>query len=266
MDDITKGILSVKLLEACGGDANSAVYSQITDIGEDIKLHTHTLYNLPQVIDSAIEIFTGNKSSVAKGSVYYTNLKREKENILKSFGDVLEIAGHKKQVKISQDKYGAALSAVSCLYIESFISPIQFFVPYSSVCSGRWDFWSSIDLFAYKERLQDKEFNFKFREKIMKSKIWEIKFDLKDFPLLVQRRLIKDKILNKKLSTEAMIKAMIIRLGETGRPFINYEVIDFSIREFFTYLGAKKYLRIDREMEFLRRLDKEIISILRENL
>jgi hypothetical protein len=63
-----------------------------------------------------------------------------------------------------------------------------------------------------------------------------------------------------------MIKAMIIKMGEGGRPFINYEIVDFSIREFFTYLKEKKYVRVDKEMKFLERLDKEIVAILRNDL
>ncbi len=266
MDKLTKGILSAKLLEACGCYTNSAIYTFTPTIGKDIRLYTHNLHNLPQILDSAIEIFTENKTKVAKSSAYYIQLKKEHENFLKLFGDVCRVTNHKEQIKISQNKTYAALSALSCLYFDTFTKPVQFFLPHSSVCSGRWEFWDNIDFFAFKEKLQDKEFNFNFREKIMKSKVWGAKFDLDTFPVIVQRRLIKEKLLGKKLDPASMIKAMIIKMGEMGRPFINYEAVDFSIREFFTYLGEKKYMRVDREMEFLRRLDKEIIIILKESL
>ena len=266
MDKLTKGILSVKLLEACGCDINSTIYTFVPDIGEDIMLSTHNLHNLPQIIDSAIEIFTGSKTKVAKSSTCYIRLKKEHENFLKLFGDVCGLTNYKEQTKISQNKTNAALSALSSLYFDAFTKPVQFFLPHSSACSGKWYFWDSIDFFAFKDKLQNKEFNFNFREKIMKSEVWNTKFDLKIFPMIVQRRLIKEKLLDKKLNPESMIKAMIIKMGEMGRPFINYEIIDFSIREFFTYLGAKKYLRVDREMEFLKRLDSEIITLLKEGL
>jgi hypothetical protein len=266
MDKITKGILGTKLLETCGCDINSAIYAFVPNIGEDLSLSTHNLHNLSQILDSAIEIFTGNKTQVAKSSTYYIRLKKEHENFLKLFGDVCGLANHKEQIKISQNRTYAALSALSCLYFDTFTKPVQFFLPHSSACSGRWEFWDSIDFFAFKEKLQNKKFNFNFRAKIMKSKVWNTKLDLDSFPVIVQRRMIKEKLLDKKLNPASMIKAMIIKMGEMGRPFINYEAIDFSIRELFTYLGEKKYTRVDREMEFLKRLDKEIITIFRNDL
>lgn len=266
MDDLTRGALSVKLLEACDCDIDSAVYSFVPTADEDIRLYTHSLHNLPLLIDSSIEILTGKKTNVAKSSIYYKHLKKEQENVLKKFNDVCSLVNAKGNIKIKDDKTYAGLAAISHLYFDSFIRPIQFFLPHSSGCSGKWDFWDSIDFFTFKERLQDKKFNFEVREKILKSKVWNFKFDLEEFPIIVQRRLAKEKLIDKKLNPEAMIKAMIVRLGEMGRPFINYEIIDFSIREFFVYLGAKKYLRVDREMLFLRRLDEEIKNIIKEGL
>ena len=266
MDELTKGVLSVNLLEACNCDMDSAIYSFIPMAGEDLRLHTHSLHNLPLLIDSSIEIFTGKKTDVAKSSIYYKHLKKEQENILKRFNDVCDSVNTKDKIKISENKTYASLASISHLYFDSFIRPIQFFLPHSSGCSGKWDFWDSIDFFTFKERLQDKKFNFEVREKIMKSKVWDFKFDLKEFPIIVQRRLAKEKLIDKKLNPEAMIKAMIVRLGEGGRPFINYEVIDFSIREFFVYLDARKYLRVDREILFLRRLDGEVKCIIKNSL
>ena len=263
MDALARGTLSVKLLEACGCDIDPAVYSFVPTADEDIRLYTHSLHNLPLLVDSSIEIFTGKKTDVAKSSIYYKHLKKEQENILKRFNDVSSLVNAKGNIKIKDGKTPAGLAAISHLYFDSFIRPIQFFLPHSSGCSGKWDFWDSIDFFSFKERLENKEFNFEVREKIIKSKVWNFKFDLKEFPVIVQRRLMKEKLFGKKLNPEAMIKAMIIRLGEMGRPFINYEIIDFSIREFFVYLGAKKYLRVDREMLFLRRLDEEIMRIIK---
>jgi len=135
-------------------------------------------------------------------------------------------------------------------------------LPHSSVCSGQWEFWDSIDFFDFREKLKNKEFVFDFREKIAESKAWKIKFEPDMFPLIVKRRLVKEKAFNKKLSPEAMIKAIIIRMGELAKPSINYEIIDFSIRSFFTYLGVKQYMRVDREILFLRTLEEEIKKIL----
>jgi len=112
------------------------------------------------------------------------------------------LTNHKEQTKISQNKTNAALSAISSLYFDAFTKPVQLFLPHSSACSGKWNFWDSIDFFVFKEKLQNKEFNFNFREKIMKSEVWNTKFDLKIFPMIVQRRLIKEKLLDKKLNPD----------------------------------------------------------------
>ena len=266
MDELTKGILSAKLLEVCGCDIDTAIYAFIPTIDENIRLHTNSLHMLPKILDSAISIFANSKTNIAKNSNYYIKIKKEHDQLIRSFNDVCEFVGYKGQKKIGESKVHATLSYISHIYFDAFIEPIQFFLPNSSICSGKWEFWDSIDFFAYKEKLQNKQFNFHFKEKIVKSKVWNPKFDLDIFPIIVQRRLTKEKLLDKKLNPASMIKAMIIKIGEMGRPFINYEVVDFSIRELFTYLGEKKYTRVDREIEFLKRLDNEIIKILKEGL
>ncbi len=266
MDELSKGILSAKLLEVCNCDVNSAIYSFIPSENENARLYTHNLHNMPQNLDSAIEVFAREKTQVAKNSIYYSTIKERQEKSIKLLNETLEFVGYKGQKKIGKQKVHAALSCISHIYLDMFMKPIQFFLPHSSACSGKWDFWDSIDFLTFKEKLQNKEFNFNFREKIMKSKVWNTKFDLNIFPMIVQRRLTKEKLLSQKLNPASMIKAMIIKIGEMGKPFINYETIDFSIREFFTYLGEKKYQRVDREMEFLKRLDEEIITLLKKSL
>ncbi len=266
MDELTKAVLSAKILEICDCDINSAIYSFIPLENENAKLYTHSLHNLPQNLDSAIEIFTGEKTQAARNSISYSTIKEGQEKSLKLLNETLEFVGYKGQKKIGKQKIHAALGCISHIYLDTFAAPVQFFLPHSPACSGKWDFWDNIDFFSFQESLQDRQFNFSVREKLAESRVWDIKLNLSEFPFIVQRRLIREKSLNKKFAPEAMIKAMIIRLGEMGRPFINYEVIDFSIREFFTYLGAKKYLRVDREMEFLKKLDNEIMRILKESL
>jgi hypothetical protein len=251
-------------LEVCGCDINNSIYAFIPTIN-DIKLYTNNLHTLPQVLDSSISLFTGKKPYTKK-SIYFIHLKKNEDKIMNLFSNLCEHISYKGQKKIGQNEIEAALSCISCIYLNTYVTPIQFFLPHSSACSGKWEFWESIDFFGFSEKLQNKEFIFDFRDKIMKNKVWNIKFDLKYFPPIVQRRLLKERLLDKKLNPEAMIKALIIKLGEMGRPFINYEAIDFSIREFFTYLGTKKYLRVDREMEFLNRLDKDIVRSLKESL
>ena len=265
MDELTKGILSAKVLAVCDCDINNSVYAFIPNIS-DIEIYTNNLHTLPQILDSSINLFTRKKLSIPRKSVYFPHLRRNENKIMNLFNSLCTYLDYKGEKRIGQDRIEGALSYISCIYFNTYSIPIQFFLPHSSVCSGKWEFWDSIDFFEFKEKSQNNEFIFGFRDKIMKSKVWSTKFGLQDFPPLIQRRLLKEKLLDKKFSPEAMIKALIIKLGEMGRPFINYEAIDFSIREFFTYLGEKKYLRVDREMEFLKRLDIEIIKNLKEGL
>lgn len=264
MDELTKGILGAKLLEACDCEINNSIYAFIPSIA-DIKIYTNSLHVAPQILESSINLLAGKKPNIPRKSVYFTNLKRNEEKIISLFENLCGYMDYRGQKKIGQNKIEAALSYIGGVYFNAYAAPIQFFLPHSSACSGKWEFWDSIDYFDFSRKLQNKEFIFGFRDKIMKSKAWSIKFGLQDFPLIVQRRLLKEKMIDKKLNPEAMIKALIIKLGEMGRPFINYEIIDFSIREFLTYLGTTKYLRVDREMEFLNRLDNDVIKILKES-
>ncbi len=266
MDELTRGILSIKLLKACDCDINSAIYSFIPLLGKELEIYTHNLHNLPKILDSAMAVFTNQKLKFSKNTSYYMHIKKNQEKFINFFNNACELIKYEGLKKIEQNKVHATLSFISHIYFDTFIRPVQFFLPHSSICSGNWEFWDNIDFFAFKERQQNKEFNFNFREKILKSKVWNIKFDLNTFPMIVQRRLLKEKLLDKKLNPVAMIKAMVIKIGEMGRPFINYGTVDFSIRELFTYLGEKKYMRVDREAEFLRRLDDEIITFLKEFL
>ncbi len=81
-----------------------------------------------------------------------------------------------------------------------------------------------------------------FRKEIMKSKSWEMK-----------------------LKPEALIKAMIIRIGEMAQPAIPYEVIDNTIRVFMRYMDINEYQRVDNEIKFCREQEKEIEDIILKN-
>ena len=194
----------------------------------------------------------------AKNSYEHLRIKEECNRFLKLLGE------HKVGMRMGGDKIKAALSLVSHAYFDSFLKPVHFFIPQSSFCSGQWDLWNKRGYLELKEKFSDKEFINKFYDKIKNSEVWNTKINPDDFPLIIKRRILKEKNTGMMLNPEAMIKAMIIRMGELARPSIDYEVIDFAIRDFFTYLQVKKYLRVDREIEFLRRLEKEITKHLEE--
>lgn len=258
MDRITKGFIVSKFLASCDINKGSAIFSFLTEETEN----QCTLFNLPKIIESGISIINNKVKGQGKKSIFYVRFHKDKQNILKLFNDLNNFIKSKDGIIINDNKIDASLAVISSAYLDTFIKPIQFFLPQSSACSGKWKFWDNIDYLSYKQKMHDKEFNFKLRETIQSHKIWNLKFDIKTFPLIIQKRLKKENLLDKKLNPEALIKAMIIRLGEMGRPFISYEIIDFSIREFFTYAGAKKYIRVDREIAFLRNFEAELAKIL----
>lgn len=265
MQNIPHLTFTTKVLEKCGCDKSAVIYSLLPLIDEKPEYmkgtYSHCLENQPKLIDSALEIFTGKKLGAAKNSYEYTRIKEEKESFFNLFSRFKNITNLPS--KISTDKIEAALASLSHIYLDTIFNPVQFFIPHSSSCSGQWQFWNDINYFELKEKLNQKEFIFSLREKLDKSKIWDIKFEPEEFPLIIKKRLLKEKAFGKKFDPESMIKALIIRIGEIAKPDVNYEIIDFSIRSFFTYLAIKKYSRVDREIEFLRRFEKEIINILK---
>lgn len=261
-------LLSSKLLETCSCNKESAIYSLLpltdTEPNNLRNKYIRCLENHPHLIDASFEILLNKRTSIAKNSYLYTKIKKDKDKLIESFSKNKDLLGI-SELKIEKDKISAALALVSSIYFESFTQPVQFFLPNSSACSGQWKFWEDNNYFRFLEDINEEKFNLSFMEKIAKSDIWNAKFQPTEFPEIIKKRLIKEQSLEKKLCPEAMIKAIIIRMGELGRPFVNYENIDYSIRKFFVYLGIKKYLRIDREILFLRRLEKEIICLLSLN-
>lgn len=261
MDELTQGILCAKLLDVCDSDISHTIHSFVPCMNRHFELQTHNLHSLPKLIDTTMRFFTEKNVRRSRNIAYASYLENNYERLLSLFSNACSYLKYDGTKRIGQDRTANALSSISHIYFDTYISPIQFFLPHSSACSGKWEFWDGIDYFSFKERINNKEFNFKFRERIVRSNVWSQKFELNEFPMIVQRRLKKQDLLDKKLDPGAMIKAMIIRLGEMARPFVNYEIIDFSIRQFFTYLETKKYLRVDREILFLSRLDNEIIRL-----
>ncbi len=246
MDPKINILLTSKLLEVCDCNKAANIYSLIPFFDK----HSLILNNHDKILNNAINTLAFNKNN-------YEILNKEKNKLFQIM-NYSNIYFNNKINKISNDKIEAALSLISSIYFKSFYKPIQFFIPHSSLCSGQWGFWDNIDYVKFKDKLKDSIFKRKFIDNVLKNNIWNLKFKLEEFPLIVQKRLIKEKLIGKKLDKNAMIKALIIKLGENAGPSINYEIIDYSIRNIFTNLKVSKYLRVDREMEFLRRFEDEI--------
>ncbi len=254
-----------ELDEFCGLVYDNLIYAltpSIDDKPDYMKgIYSHALGNLPLIIDSSLEIFGNKKTGAAKSFYPYKRLVEEKNNFFGVLSNMKQEFNLNK-LEIGNDKHHASFAALSTIYLKSFARPVQFFLPHSSVCSGHWDFWGKINYLEFIKKIHQKETIKLLCEKLIKSDIWKTKFHPNDFPEIVKRRLLKEKLLDKKLDPTAMMKAIIIRMGELAAPSINYEVIDFSIRSFFTYLGVKQYLRVDREILFLRRFENEMKHIL----
>jgi len=265
MVDAVYLVLASKFNELCGCGNDNLIYSLVPSIDSKPEhmrnIYAHNLSNLPLVIDSALSVFCGKRTDAARKSYPFIRLSEEKDNLWGALAvskNVIGLGG----IKASDDSISAALAALSRIYLDSFFYPIQFFLPQSSVCSGQWDMWDKVDYLKLVEKIHQKEAADALSKRLLKSDVWKVKFKADDFAEIVKRRLLKEKLLDKKLNPESMIKAIIIRMGELAKPSINYEVIDFSIRSFFTYLDVKHYLRIDREMMFLRVFEEEFAKIL----
>ena len=147
-----------------------------------------------------------------------------------------------------------------------FNNPVQAFLPNSSFCSGQWEFWNNIDYLRFRGEFYSEPIIVPFRKKIANSPVWTEKPDPNIFPKEIRDRLMEENAFNRPFNPKAMIKAMIIRIGEMAKPAINYEKIDYPLRKFLRYLEIDQYLRIDREIEFLRRIEKEMTGIIDESI
>jgi len=262
-----KLFLTKQILDNCDVHQSYLVHSLVPEIEGTpsilSKTYSNTLNSVPNFLESILTIFCGQKRIIAQQAYEFQKLVNNQKEFMNLINE------HQNQIglddlTINDNKVDAALAILSNIYFESFTRPIQFFLPHSSACSGQWTLWEKNNYFELLNRINDKEFIFFFTKNAMEKKSLTIKFKPEHFPEIVRRRLMKDNSLGKKLDKEAMIKALIIRLGEMAKANNYYEVIDYCIRSFFTYLGVKKYLRVDREMEFLRRFEIKVKEILNE--
>ena len=263
MDIQTKLILTAKLLGLCDQDKESAVYSFLTELEKTpthfSKTYFNSIHSIPNLIESVLEVFCQKKTNITKTSYEFQKTKENQQNFIQLINENKSLI-NLTDITLSDNKIKIALGIISSIYLESFVRPIQFFLPHSSACSGQWNFWENSDYFRFLEKNKNKNELLKFRENVTKSSIWETKFKPEEFPEIIKRRLIREKACEKRLDPNAMIKAMVIRMGEMAKPNINYEIIDYSIRNLFTYLNTNKYLRVDREIRFLRMFEKEIVT------
>jgi len=274
MDWGTHVVLASKILGACGLEKGAAIYSNLPAIDssppEYHRVYAHILENQPDILDAALEIF-GSKAiaerdfqkiaEIVKPKVAQFEEKRKKavtpaeknlwkgkiytySRILEEAPFFIELADKAKSLlnveeigNISQHKLSAGVSLITHIFFDTFNNPVQAFLPYSSLASAQWDFWDQIDYLRFRQEFYEEKSIKVFCREIADCNIW-----------------------GTKLKPEALIKAMIIRVGEQGRPAIPYEAIDWAIRKFLRYMDINEYQRVDNEIKFLRLLEQKIIE------
>lgn len=245
-----------RILEKCGCDSSAAIFSLLPSTDHNLPNSDvfHTLENIAAMIDSAERIFCQNNKKTGSKSSAYNLITANLPLITKKYADYRRKKGLGEAI-IPNNRQLIALAILTHIYLDTFEAPKQFFLPYSSSCSGQWIFWENIDYFKMKLRYNELIYNNVLSEAIEKKEVWDIKIRAGQFNEIIKRRLEKENAFSKQLSPLAMIKAIIIRLGEIASPNLNYESIDFSIRSLFRYLEINDFVRVDREIYFCRQLE-----------
>ena len=271
-------VLAARLLDSSKLDVGAAMYSVIPVIDQKPahfhRVYAHILENQPDFLDVTIELFgrpevaerdfaglgkfvegkvsqlkkefdstpagdAAKRMKLEKKIYAFTRISEETPGFLKLLDDARDVVGDPRVTKISTDKLSAAVSLLSHTYFDTYNNPVQIFLPDCSLCSAQWDFWSKIDYMKFRGDFYKPENIVPFRKEIAKSKVWNVT-----------------------LKPEALMKAIIIRLGEMGQPAIPYEIVDMGVRDFLRYMNVNEYQRADAELKFLRDLEDEIANII----
>jgi len=276
MDWGTHVVLAAKILGICGLNKGGAIYSNLPAIDskppEYHRVYAHILENQPEILDASLEVFstkamaerdfdklnqdfaariaefqgkmdeatTSDDRNHWRRRVYaYQRILEEAPAFSRLLDDAGTLLGDDDVTQVTQDKLSAGVSLITHIFFDTFNNPVQAFIPYSSLVSAQWDFWDQIDYLKFRQEFYNSENINAFRKTLSNDDIWNIK-----------------------LKPAALIKAMIIRIGEQGRPAIPYEAIDWTIRKFLRYMDIDDYQRVDKELKFLVRLEHKIIDVI----
>ncbi|HHT9152317.1 MAG TPA: hypothetical protein ACFYEM_02120 [Candidatus Hypogeohydataceae bacterium YC40] len=278
MDWGTHVVLSAKLLDSCGLEKGSAIYSVIPVIDKEPphfhRVYAHILSNQPEFLEVAMELFGSEevkkrdfealrkkverkvkelqarlesiksdgleqRQKIENNIYAYKRITEETPIFLQHAEMAANIVGDKNVSKISCHKMSAAVSLLSHIYFDLWNNPVQVFLPGCSYCSAYWKFWEDIDYMKFRSNFYKPENITAFRKEIAQSQIW-----------------------NCRLKPEAVIKALIIRLGELSEPRVPYEIVDMSIRDFMRYMEINEYQRADKELDFCQAREKTIQEII----
>ena len=303
MDWETHLILAGKLLGDCNLPMGGCIYSVLPAIDiKPLAFHrqyAHVLANQMLLIDAALEIYsmeefkkrdfpalrqkTGEKLAILKKerektekgnaskkekrlarnrAYFYERVAETAEGFVKNeLSGATKILG-KEAGDVSTDLVTAAVSLVSHTYFDTFNNPVSVFYPYAPNYAAHWPFWEEIDYLNFKETFYDDENISKFRTHMRDSSVWNTEVD----PTYERDKTIRERIekeMGKPYNPYGMIKAMIERLGDLA-PGVDYEAVDYAIRDFLSYLGCKEIIHSDRERLFLLNVEREIKRLIFE--
>jgi hypothetical protein len=226
------------------------------------SMHTYALSNLPELLEVASETFTifekyeldeektrqslspliesiqqeiqnstnfNHRYFYKKQTLFYNQVLDHSKELISQYLDLSHEPHLPSGEFFKEHQVGFFLSFVSYIYFDLWMAPRQLFFPDKSTCSGAWSVWEEIDYFQLTEFMHANEGRQGFGSALYDHVFWK-----------------------EKLDPYAMIKAMIVRMGELGNPSIPYSIVDWNIRIFLRFLGVSNYIRCDRELEFLK--------------
>lgn len=247
MDHLTHIGMAYKLLESCGCDNRAALYSLLPAIDREPahfhRVYAHIISNFPKILTTAIHVFSDNNVPVDKNSYEYKRISDDRNYFLKLTKAASPIINDNSISDPSSDKVSAGVALLSHIYFDTFNNPVQAFLPESVCSSGQWEFWKNVGYLTFRSKFYREDVIQIFRERLLNDKIWDTKVD-----------------------PYTLIKAMVIRMGDLSQPGIEYEIVDWKIREYLRFLGCDEYKRPDKELQFCKKLEKKIESLIHECL
>jgi len=265
-------------MESCGLDQNAAYFANlpafISEGPFQGSMFTHALSNLPDLLEVTEDIFSSmekNGQNVEKTSKALDAKLQATKQSIQNANNFMESHFYKKRLLIydkvlyqldeirlqyekvtglsclppakffKENQMALMLSFVSSIYLNLWTAPRQIFPPMTSVCSGAWPLWNSIDTTQMAERLWSDVGKDDFCSNLFEESHWL-----------------------EQLNGISILKAIIIRMGEMGSPPISYSIVDWHIRILLRYLGVNDYIKVDTELNFLKNHEHRLEALFQE--
>ena len=250
LDHVTHLVMVYKLLKSCRCFPGSGIYSVLPALDREPahfhRVYAHIISNFPRMLINATHIFCDDwplDLPLDENSYEFERISVDSKYYLSLVKKASEIIGDDSILDVRPDIMGGGLSLLSHLYFDTFNNPVQAFLPESVYPSGQWDFWKNVDYMLFRTKFYTESALSIFHKQVLQSEIW-----------------------NLDISPSKMIKAMIIRLGDLSQPVTSYEVVDDRVRNYLNFLGFTRYERVDKELQFCKKLEKEIGLMIRKSI